>query len=109
MKNKSLEELANGLSTAHPKEMRKIKNGFEGDRSNMKELTFEITTVQTEKCINGSTIIAAKCVQDDLDVEIQVANLESSNKELVREKLMKEHDRLVRVYKNPIIAVGDII
>lgn len=108
IENKSLQELANGLSTEHPKEMRKIKNGFEEDKSHMQELTFVIKIKEDRE---DYISILAECVQDCTPVCIQISYSESNNKELIRETLIKEYNKIIiemTEYRSPLISVGHI-
>jgi len=77
----------------------------------MKELTFEITNIQSERGINGKTNIRATCIQDDMWLEIEIPNSELNNKSSVKQSLIIEHMRLLELEKeqNYYIQKGSII
>lgn len=78
----------------------------------MENLTFEITNWVQERRINGNTFIRATCVQDNMVVSIEVQNSEANNRILVKDKLVKERNRLLQLKKynsENLVQVGDVI
>jgi len=77
----------------------------------VKELTFEIINIQSERRINGKTNIRAICLQDDIYLDIEIPNSELNNKSSVKQSLIIEHMRLLEFNKcqNDYIQKGSII
>jgi len=82
-----------------------------GRRIRMDELTFEITNINTERRINGKTSISAKCIQDNMSVNIEILNTQGNDKRLIKQKLIEQHYLLVKIEKEhkDDIDVGTIL
>ncbi len=77
----------------------------------MQELTFEIINIETQRSMGGITNIWAKCIQDNIDLNIDIKNTERTNKSLIKQRLIEEHARMLKLkekYKNDIV-VGTIL
>lgn len=61
------------------------------------ELTFKITNMYTQRSMGGRTNLSAKCIQDNISVDIEVKNSEMVDKSLIRQKLIEEHDRILKL------------
>lgn len=72
----------------------------------MEKLTFEIITILTERSINGKTKIEAKCIQDNIKVEISIPNDKSNDREFIKKILINVHDNIKEI--NPLRA-GEIL
>jgi len=77
----------------------------------MKELTFEIINIHSERRINGKTNIRAICLQDNMCLDIEIPNSELNNKSSVKQSLIIEHMRLLESDKEQkdYIQKGSII
>jgi len=71
----------------------------------MKELTFEIIHIHSERRINGKTNIRAVCLQDDTCLDIEIPNSELNNKSSVKTKfnywayeIIRSRERTKRLY-----------
>ena len=73
--------------------------------------TYEITNTITEKSICGRTKITTKCIEDGIIVEIEIANYNRNRRDYIKEKLNKEHSKLLKDNKDNkwAIDVGDIL
>jgi len=82
-----------------------------GSKSVMEELTFEVTNIYSERRMNGKTNITAKCIQDNMSVSIDIPNSKKNNKCLIKQKLIEQHDLLVKIEEEhkDDIKVGNII
>lgn len=77
----------------------------------MQELTFKITNMYTQRSMGGRTNLNAKCIQDNISVDIEVKNSEMSNKSLIKQKLIEEHDRILKLEEKhkDDVGVGNIL
>ena len=94
-----------GMKTVEEEIQKKKK-----EEERMQELTFEITNMYTQRSMGGRTNLRAKCIQDDVWVDIEVKNSEMNNN-AVKQKLIKEHDRIVELEEKhkDYISVGTIL
>ena len=76
---------------------------------NMQELTFEVMGIQIERRTNGTTNMRLMCVQDNVIVDIEIANSMREDKSLIREKAIKEHNHYLELKARNLVDVGTII
>lgn len=60
----------------------------------MQEFTFEITNIYSQRSMEGVTNITAICVEDKMMVSIEIKNSKQSNKEFIKQELIKQHTLL---------------
>jgi len=82
-----------------------------GSASVMEELTFEVTNMYTQRSMGGITNLRAKCIQDNMLLDIEVMNSEVANKHLIKQKLIEEHNRMLKLEEEhkDDIGVGTVL
>lgn len=75
----------------------------------IKDLTFKILEITTEKRIDGTTSIKAECVENSILLRITVFKAESNNKVLIKRKLSEACNRQLEFKSNDLIKVGDVL
>ncbi|HEY8890228.1 MAG TPA: hypothetical protein VIM70_08215 [Clostridium sp.] len=82
-----------------------------GSKSVMEELTFEITDIVIQRSMGGRTNLRAKCIQDNMLLDIEVMNTQRTNKDFVKQKFIEEHSRMLKLkekHKDDII-IGTVL
>lgn len=77
----------------------------------MQELTFVITNMDIQRSMGGKTNLRAKCIQDNMLLDIEIKNSEITNKSLIKQKLIEEYNRILKLKEKhkDDINVGTIL